>query len=300
MASYTVVPFDTLPRYTRVGSINGMPPPDLVLKSSDSVLFHVHTEQLNSASRNNFGALAVPNGAMNPVAVSEDHKILTIILDIIYRKPSAALDYSPPFPFDTLAAAISRLPVYGIDLHAQLDLNNSNGAVADTDTDKSSPAHPMFQALHAHATTHALQLYILAAQNNMEALAVAASTYLVGLQMEDLTDEDAEAMGSRYLHRLILLQLRREEALKKILLQPPYPHRETPDCDVLDQKALLRAWVLFAAYFAWQIRPDLPSAALENLLAPLAGHVSCELCKRSIREQVTKIVHEWEAVKATI
>lgn len=274
-------------KYVPTTNISGILP-DLVIKSSDSILFHVHTKVLNSISSNHFGGYGTPSHSA--VTALEDSKILTIVLDIIYRNPNAAIDFAPPFPFDQLASAISRLPVYGVDPQVQLDSNTSNAATA----------HPIYRALLAHATTHALELYILAAQHKMESLAVAASTYLVGFHIADLNDEQAEAMGPRYLRRLILMQSRRESMLKRILLQPPYPHPSTPDCDVLDQKMLTKAWTLCAAYFVWDIRADLPSAALENLLGPLAGHVSCELCKRLIREQVTKIVGEWEAVKGTI
>ncbi|KAJ4466993.1 hypothetical protein J3R30DRAFT_3579761 [Lentinula aciculospora] len=282
---------NTSPKYVQTTTMNGMCP-DLVLKSSNSICFHVHTHVLNSASSNNFKGLAVAsNGSI--INLTEDSQVLIVILDIIYRSTSAAVDFSPPFSFDILAAAISCLPVYGIDIQAQLDSDRF-------DTDADVHPLPIFQALHAHATTHALELYILAAQHNMEALAVVASAHLVGFQLVELTDEQAELMGPRFLRRLMLMQTQREEALKRILLQTPYPHPTTPECDALDQKTLTRAWTLTAAYFAWDIQADLPSVALERLLGPLAGHVSCEQCKRSIREQVARIVFEWEAVKGTI
>ncbi|KAJ3760390.1 hypothetical protein EV360DRAFT_39914, partial [Lentinula raphanica] len=267
---------------------NGLPP-DLVLKSCDSMLFHVHTPLLNSISTNDFQGYAnVRNGAI--VNLTEDAQMLTIILDIIYCKPSAAVEFAPPFSFDVLAAAVNRLSLYGVNIQCQQKT---------TKPDEQTHAfmQPISRALQAHASAHALALYVLAARYSMEDLAVAASTYLTGFQLTDLTDEQAEAMGPHYLRRLMLMQTQREEALKRILLQPPYPHPSTPDCGVLDHKALTRVWTLAAASFAWDIRADLPSTALERLLGQLAGHVSCELCKRSIREQVARIVSEWEGVK---
>ncbi|KAF9067072.1 hypothetical protein BDP27DRAFT_1296642 [Rhodocollybia butyracea] len=265
----------------RYVSILGGTRADLILKSRDSVLFHVHTKVLSASSTNNFRGLAVAKS----FSIEEHSENLRIILDIVYRNPSAAVDYAPPFAFNRLAEAIGRLSVYGVSLQTQL---------------QQAPKHPILQALCPHAATHALQLYILAAKNNVEALAVVASTYLVGLQIADITDEHAEAMGPSYLRRLLMLRIQREESLKKILLQPPYPHPLTPDCDVLDQKALTRSWTLSAAYFAWDIRADLPPTALETLLGPLAGHVTCDQCKRSIAAQVAKIMAEWEAVKGSI
>ncbi|KAJ3783146.1 hypothetical protein GGU10DRAFT_361664 [Lentinula aff. detonsa] len=278
----------TSPKYVQTTIINGICP-DLALKSSDSILFYVHTNLLNSVSSNKFQGHAYANNG-TIVNLIEDSQVLTVILDIMYRRPSAAVDFAPPFSFDILAAAISHLSAYGVDIQALVSLNSDVNALAQ----------PILQALQAHAPTNALPLYVLAAQHNMEALAVAASTYLVGFQLVELTDEQAEAMGPHYLRRLMLMQTQREEALKRILLQPPYPHSSTPECDVLDQKALTRVWALTAASFAWDIRADLPSTALEGLLGQLAGHISCGLCKQSIREQVTRIVAEWEAVKGTI
>ncbi|KAJ3899671.1 hypothetical protein F5879DRAFT_976136 [Lentinula edodes] len=290
MSSLQVVS-NSSPKYAQTNSLNGIPP-NLVLKSSDSELFYVHTHRLNSASTNKFqGRTAATNDSV--VDVPENSQILTIILDIIYRNASAAEDFAPPFPFDILAAAISRLPVYGVDVQAQLNLDRFN-------VDPTVPAQPIFQALYSHAMTHPLQLYILAAHYNLESLAIAASSHLLGLHITELTDEQAEVMGPVYLRRLILMQTQREEALKKILLQPPYPHPSTPECDVLNQKTLTRAWPVIAANFAWDIRADLPSTALERILSSLAGYVSCEQCKSSIEEQVARIIIEWESVKVTI
>ncbi|KAJ3872869.1 hypothetical protein F5051DRAFT_420527 [Lentinula edodes] len=291
MMSPLQVASNSSPKYAQTNNLNGIPP-NLVLKSSDSELFYVHTHRLNSASTNKFqGHTAATNDSV--VDVPENSQILTIILDIIYRNTSAAEDFASPFPFDVLAAAISRLPVYGVDIQAQLNLDRSN-------VDPTVPAQPVFQALHSHAMSHPLQLYILAAQYNLESLAIAASPYLLGLHITELTDEQAEAMGPVYLRRLILMQIQREEALKKILLQPPYPHPATPECDILNQKTLTRAWSVIAANFAWDIRADLPSAALERLLSSLSGYVSCGQCKSSIEEQAARIITEWESVKVTI
>ncbi|KAJ3808572.1 hypothetical protein F5876DRAFT_78608 [Lentinula aff. lateritia] len=289
--SHLQVVSNTSSKYVQTTNLNGIRP-DLALKSSDSVLFYVHTNLLNSSSTNKFQGHTIPTNA-SVVNVPENSQILTIILDIIYRNASAAQDFAPPFPFDILVVAISRLSVYGVDVQAQLNLDRFNG-------DSTVPTQPVLQALYSHAMTHPLQLYILAAHYNLESLAIAASSHLLGLHITELTDEQAEAMGPVYLRRLILMQTQREEALKKILLRPPYPHPSTPDCDVLNQKILTRAWPVIATNFAWDIRADMPSTALERILSSLAGYVSCQQCKSSIEEQVARIIIEWESVKVTI
>jgi hypothetical protein len=154
---------------------------------------------INSVSKNYFGGYVSSGSPFT--SVDDDSEILTIILDIIYRNPNVAVNFAPPFAFDKLATAIGRLSVFGVDFRTQ--------SISLPTVNTNAP-RPIFSALLAHASTNPLELYILAAQHNLESLAVAASTYLVGFHIADLDDEQTEAMCPRYLRRLILMQTRRE------------------------------------------------------------------------------------------
>ena len=68
------------------------------------------------------------------------------------------------------------------------------------------------------------------------------------------TDEMVTQMGPTYLKRLFFLHLGRNEALKRLLFTPLTLHGPTLQCDFAEQEKLVRAWVLAAAYLAWDAR----------------------------------------------
>lgn len=75
-------------------------PPDLVLLSSDSVFFYVHSRRLLAASSNGFRSL-LPNTPVNAsqsfvITVPETAAVLNIILHAIYEMSCA--EYRPDFP----------------------------------------------------------------------------------------------------------------------------------------------------------------------------------------------------------
>jgi len=224
-------------------------PPDLVLLSSDSVFFYVHTNVLHGASENAFGGLLPPSskappGQLGPVVmVSESSTILNIILHAIYDMSCS--HYSPSF--ESLAAALSVLTTYG------LSIKRYAGA--------STPLHSL---LLAHAPLYPLELYTLAASFDLYDLAVSTSSHLLSFSLASLTDEMADKIGARYLRRLFFLHFGRADALKRLLLPPPHPHAPTNDCDFTEQKKLTRAWALASAYLAWDARPGMFESKLHS------------------------------------
>ncbi|KAH7928267.1 hypothetical protein BV22DRAFT_1030922 [Leucogyrophana mollusca] len=218
------------------GSIISPCPPDLILLSSDSVYFYVHRSVLEGASDNafNLSHISFPSssdGSADPViTVPESSMILTVVLLTVYGLSSSR--YSPSL--EDLSAAVESLDANSLPL-----------------TQFISPLTPL---LLAYAPGRALEVYTLAARYNLDELAVAASGYLLSLNLSSLTDEMAEQIGPIYLRRLFMLHFERLEALKRILMPPPHPHPATPACQFGDQSKLTRAWTLATAYLAWDSR----------------------------------------------
>ncbi|KDR83798.1 hypothetical protein GALMADRAFT_56124 [Galerina marginata CBS 339.88] len=259
-------------------------PPDIVLLSSDSVFFYVHSHLLIAASENGFrGRLPIsPSSTKDQnsiIPVPENSTVLNIILHTVYEMSCA--HYSPTFP--TLVTAVNRLPLYGIRPKVRI-----------------APSTPLFSLLLSHAPLYPLELYALAASYDLYDLAVSTSSHLLSFPLSTLTDQMAERIGPVYLKRLFFLHFGRSDALKRVLLPPPHPHAPTPLCDFAEQKKLTRAWALASAYLAWDARPDLSTSAMESALRPLAEHLTCGECQQALRERIKNLVVQWSVVKVRL
>jgi len=268
------------------GSNNDPLPPDLILLSADSVFFYVHLHILTEASDNGFRSLLPPpptkgkDASLSPVIpLSESSTVLNIILHCIYDMSCA--QYSPTF--DVLTAAVSALPTYGVQPRSRI-----------------LPGTPLSTLLLSHAPLRPLDLYALAATHDLYDMAVSTSSHLLSFSLATLTDDMAERIGPVYLKRLFFLHFGRVDALKRLLLPPPHPHAPTARCDFVEQKKLTRAWTLASAYLAWDARPDLSTSTMESALNPLEEHLTCDLCRQSLKERVKNLVVQWSVVKRTI
>jgi hypothetical protein len=114
-----------------------------------------------------------------------------------------------------------------------------------------------------------------------------------------LTTENIQ-IGPVYLKRLFFLHLGRTEALKRLLLSPPEAHDPVPQCSLLDQKTLTRAWSLATAYFAWDARPDTSVSTLNSSLTPLVDHLRCQMCRQNLQLRIRNLLFNWSQVKSTI
>ncbi|GAW09464.1 hypothetical protein LENED_011619 [Lentinula edodes] len=123
--------------------------------------------------------------------------------------------------------------------------------------------------------------------------AVSASPHLLSFSLLTLTDEMAKEIGSTYLRKMFFLHMGRVDALKRLLLQPPSLHAPIRGCVFADQRTLTRAWALASAYVAWDARPDISKSFLESSLTPLAEHLTCKLCKKSLNERIRDLVVHW-------
>ncbi|KAG6919387.1 hypothetical protein DXG01_006270 [Tephrocybe rancida] len=257
-------------------------PPDAILLSSDAVFFYVHSQFLLQMSSNAFCNLLPAQTAKqhDPIVdVQENSAVLNIILHTIYDMSCA--HYSPTF--SQLMTAVSRLSHYGVDQKSTITTNS-----------------PLYTLLLSHAPLYPLELYTLAANYDLQDLAVATSSHLLSFPLCSLTDEMAQAMGPIYLKRLFFLHFGRSDALKRVLLSPPHPHPPTPNCDFSDQKKLTRAWALASAYLAWDARPDLSTSTMESALRPLEEHLGCDDCREALQNRIKTLVVQWSLVKPTI
>ncbi|KAF9027311.1 hypothetical protein BDZ89DRAFT_1066980 [Hymenopellis radicata] len=145
-------------------------PPDVVLKSSDAVLFYVHESVLNGASSNAFGALVNAGHSGGIKAVDENRDVLSVILRAQYDIISAAA-YDPSL--STLVTAVDRFPRYGLSPSAFV-----------------TPTSAIYSLLSAYAPTHPRRLL--------------ASAHLASFPLEQSTDETTKPMGEAYMARLVL------------------------------------------------------------------------------------------------
>jgi len=267
------------------GAQNHHLPPDIVLLSSDSVFFYVHSHVLLGASDNGFNSLLPAftkprSGQMGPVIlVPESSAVLNIVLHTVYDMSCS--HYSPSF--ESLAAAVQTLQTHGISLNRHI-----------------APSTPLHALLLSHAPLRPLELYALAASYDLYDLAVPTSSHLLSFSLASLTDEMADQIGPRYLKRLFFLHFGRSDALKRLLLPPPHPHAPTSSCDFAEQKKLTRAWALASAYLAWDARPDLSTSTMESALGPLGEQLSCDLCRKALQDRLKNLIVQWSVVKRTI
>ncbi|GJJ07043.1 hypothetical protein Clacol_001241 [Clathrus columnatus] len=255
-------------------------PSDLVLVSSDSVFFYVHTQTLLDASQNAFNrllpatSLTQDSEAILPLPESSD--VLNVVLHTIYNLSCA--HYAPTV--HTLTLAVRALKVYGAPLDTYI-----------------APSTPLFTLLLANAPASPMSIYALAGEHDLHHVAVSASPHLLSFPLPTLTDEMAQQMGAVYLKKLFFLHLGRSDALKRLLLPPPHPHSPTHECDFTEQKKLTRAWALASAYLAWDSRPDMPGSTLESALSPLGERLWCDLCREALQERIRTLIIQWSVVK---
>ena len=214
-------------------------PPDITIRSFDRVFFHVHRHRLINASNNGFNSLLVGPGLTQAkpvpiIPVSETADVVNVLLHTIYCISCG--QYNPSVA--VLIATITALKKYGVSLR-----------------DHINPNTPLFPILTAQAAFHGIELYMVAAENDLQDIAVAVSAHLLSFHLPTVTDEMAARMGPIYLKRLFFLHINRTQVLQKLMLTPPAAHPPTFECGMDEQQRLMRAWALACASLAWDARP---------------------------------------------
>lgn len=269
------------------GATHTHSPPDLILLSQDSVFFYVHSQKLLEASLNGFNStlpLSLSQqqqsaGNHSIIMLPENAEIINVVLHTMYMM--SCTQFSPSL--DCIIQAVDVLAKYGAPLKTYI-----------------APSTPLYSLILARAPLFPIELYAVAAQNDLLELATAISSHLLAFNLSNLTDELALKIGPIYLKRLFFLHLGRNDALKRLLLSPPALHGPTPQCDFTEQKKLTRAWALATAYLAWDARPDLSTSAIEYALGSLEEHLTCPLCRSTMKSRLKQLIVEWSNVKRTI
>ncbi|KAF8918604.1 hypothetical protein CPB85DRAFT_1176589, partial [Mucidula mucida] len=150
--------------------------PDIVLSSRDHVLFYAHTRVLNGAFS------SIP--ASSPVPIPESSDCVNILLHTIYNLPAEQYNYPLPPLFD----AIQKMSRYGIDPKAIV-----------------VPSNALYRLLTLHVPYQPLFVYAVAGYFGLENLAVQTSGHLLTIELESISEELAELMGTSYYRRLFLL-----------------------------------------------------------------------------------------------
>ncbi|KAK7443734.1 hypothetical protein VKT23_015516 [Stygiomarasmius scandens] len=231
-----------------------LPPPDLILLSSDGVVFYVNEDSLLRASDNSFSGL-LPIAANDKIErVRHLHKThsseLNIILHILYNMDCA--QYNPQL--STIISAIDHLPQYGYTPKQWISSKNF-----------------IYHLLLVQAPLYPLDIYCLCGKHELYELATAVSPHLLSLDLSTLTDEHAERMGSVLLARLFKLQRARVAALLNSIMPPPPLHIPTEECGYEDQQSMSSAWTMTAAYFSWSAKPGELEACPFDISDPLCS-----------------------------
>lgn len=251
--------------------------PDVILISSDGVQFYVHSSVLLAVSSNGFAGILLAS-TLVPVHVAEKAQTLNIVLRVAYDLDPTA--YAPDKA--TLVRALDALIRYGLPWPDPV-------------------VNPLMFALLLR-TCGAQEVFALAAERNLESLAVGASAHMLAFSLSSVTDEWAVRIGPVYLRRLLFLHLGRVDAFKRILTSQPLPqHAHTPGCGPTDKQAnVVAPWNLAIAQLIADARPDLSSMAVESRLNPIAYRCACAQCAEMVTARVRSIITEWDAVKRTI
>lgn len=199
----------------------------------------MHSAHLLDISYNgfNFKLLSHPDQSSLSdaiVVLPDSAEVLDVFLRAIYSLPCREL----PVTFEVIEKSLEALKTYGISLK-----------------DFIYPGTPLFELALARAPSSQIEMYALAAHNDLPELAAAISFYLLSFDLSTLTDEQATKIGSIYLKRLFFLHLGRSYALKHLLLAPLPFHEPSPECDSTEQKKLNRAWLMATAELSWEARP---------------------------------------------
>ncbi|KAG2024057.1 hypothetical protein CC2G_001653 [Coprinopsis cinerea AmutBmut pab1-1] len=254
---------------------------DAILRTSDSVLFYLHSPVLQSVSTRAFesfiGSAAAARVTQDEIIdIPETSTTLNVIVHALYNTSCA--QHAPTL--DVLESAIDRMPSYNITPNAHI-----------------LPGSHLYGLLLTHAPLSPLRVYALAAHHQLHELAVHASSHTLAIPLSSITDDIARRIGAIYLKKLMTLHMARQEHFKNIILQPPELHLVSKACSFQDQKRLSRAWALAAAYFAWDGKNDVPINELQRTFASLEDGLDCDQCKGTLRKRIKEIVVQWAAAK---
>ncbi|THU99731.1 hypothetical protein K435DRAFT_937703 [Dendrothele bispora CBS 962.96] len=259
------------------------PAPDIMLISSDAVVFCVDQQTILNLSTNSFNSLLPITSTCKIerfVILYQVHSSeLNILLHVLYDLDCT--QYNPPLP--SILSSIDLFPQFGLSPKALI-----------------KPKTPVYEILLSQASLHPLEVYCLCGKHDIHELAIPVSSRLLSLALSTLTDKDAEKMGSVYLARLFKLHRARVETLLSLLLPAPSLHNPTSKCGFEQQKALGAAWTMATAYLSWSAKPDISTSTIRVVFHAMMKHIMCPECLKGRDERVNKIIVNWSITKVRL
>ncbi|KAG8883114.1 hypothetical protein FRB97_007251 [Tulasnella sp. 331] len=203
-------------------------------------------------------------------SIDEPSQVLNVIMHIVYQMPIGR--YGPSL--DVMEQALTRLWLYGIPTPA--------------------PDGPcdIWALILRQAPRYPMRVYAIAAAHAMDQVCVAANT---------LSEADAVMMGAIYLRRLMFLHLGRQQALYRVISEPPKMHAPTASCSKESQVAANRLWQLGVGDLMVHAAPHRTSVgALVEAFGPIVHATKCPTCGDGTRARITEVMKEWDTIKRTI
>lgn len=143
-------------------------------------------------------------------------------------------------------------------------------------------------------------MYTIAAFHSFKLLAIPVSFKALRANLNDNNANMTLRMGPVYLLCLILLHNNCKGALKQLILVTPELHGDTLTCKEDDQRAVMRAHRIRAAYLVWEFSASVDSKWIMRNMAPIFGQISCEICERNVRHRLMTVLERWDKAKSTI
>ncbi|KAG7093196.1 hypothetical protein E1B28_006886 [Marasmius oreades] len=268
------------------GRTGGRIPIDIILISSDYVLFYTHEATLLAASNNSFrNLLPLPNQGdpLDKVAFVPEipSPELEIMLYSIHNVPKE--DFLVHLDIEAVMKAVDGLSEYGIPPSECI-----------------TPSSHLYQDLLSCAPLYPFEVYALAAQYGMVSLAATASTHTLVLDLAQLSESLLQRMGAVYLLLLYQLHMERTKTLMKLLGGELGIHNPTPRCGFVGQRRLRRKWSMAVVSLVFLIKPNTTISLIREKIWEHTSDVMCPDCIRLRDYQLDKVVSEWSMTSRTI
>lgn len=149
----------------------------------------------------------------------EPSVVLNVVLHTMY-----GISCEPYRPNkDALVSAIGVLAKYGVSLKLRV-----------------ASGMPLYSLILDVVPDHAIDFYIVAAEHDLHNIALIASTYLGTFPVAQLSEEQTQRIGPRYLKKLIVMLEERDDMVRRLIRMPPGPHPALPSCG--EGELLAESW----------------------------------------------------------
>uniref|UniRef100_A0A0W0FT36 BTB domain-containing protein n=1 Tax=Moniliophthora roreri TaxID=221103 RepID=A0A0W0FT36_MONRR len=251
------------------------PPVDMVIMSSDNMVFYVDEYTLFNVSNNRFNGLL-------PLSTTNKQQRILFLREIISSEMQVFLQSiynvaSVEVPdLGTLTRGIAWLAKYGFEAKNRIQ-----------------PETCVFDYLLSHAPIQPLDVYACAAMHDIYALAVQVSPYMLRIGPHEVTEEMAVRIGSKYLRKYFELHSRRTEVLKGLLMKEPDLHNVTRDCDFERQRKSISHWNQGVAQLSFILKADTTTTAIRDTLLQATEDIGCPECLRARDTRLNTVLREW-------